>query len=82
MVTYCQLKTPLKCRRWDSNPHALNGHWILNPARLPIPPLRQAQVIFADRYGSVNDGQGGDPVGFGVKPTRRTAWHMSGDRGS
>ncbi len=24
-----------------SNPHDLNDHWILSPARLPIPPLRQ-----------------------------------------
>ena len=28
-----------KYQRRDLNPHALNGHWILNPARLPIPPL-------------------------------------------
>ena len=28
------------CRRRDSNPHALFGHYILNVARLPIPPLR------------------------------------------
>ncbi len=28
-------------RRWGSNPHVLNGHWILSPARLPVPPLRQ-----------------------------------------
>jgi hypothetical protein len=26
-------------QRSDSNRHVLNGHWILNPARLPIPPL-------------------------------------------
>jgi hypothetical protein len=26
-------------QRSDSNRHALNGHWILSPARLPIPPL-------------------------------------------
>ena len=29
-----------KCRRWDSNPHVFWGHRILNPARLPVPPLR------------------------------------------
>ena len=28
-----------KCRRWDLNPHDLNGHRHLKPARLPIPPL-------------------------------------------
>ena len=28
------------CRRGDSNPYVLNGHWNLNPARLPFPPLR------------------------------------------
>src|SRR5690606_20137130 len=26
------------CRRGDSNPYALR-HWLLRPARLPIPPL-------------------------------------------
>ena len=34
-----------ECRRRDSNPHSLWGNWILNPARLPIPPLRQACFI-------------------------------------
>ena len=30
-----------ECRRWDSNPHSLfTLNRILNPARLPIPPLR------------------------------------------
>ena len=27
-------------RKWDSNPHDFKGHWILSPARLPIPPFR------------------------------------------
>ena len=26
-------------QRWDSNPHGLFTHWILSPARLPVPPL-------------------------------------------
>jgi hypothetical protein len=30
-----------KCERGDSNPHAFR-HWILSPARLPIPPLSPA----------------------------------------
>ena len=30
----------LKCERRDSNPHGF-PHWILSPARLPIPPLSQ-----------------------------------------
>ena len=30
---------------WDSNPHGLEGHWILSPARLPIPPPGH---LFAD----------------------------------
>ena len=29
------------CGRWDLNPHDLNGHRHLKPARLPIPPLPQ-----------------------------------------
>ena len=32
-------------RRPGSNRHALNGHWILSPARLPIPPRRQVEFI-------------------------------------
>ena len=27
-------------RRWDSNPHEILPRRILNPLRLPIPPLR------------------------------------------
>jgi hypothetical protein len=30
-----------KYRRWDLNPHEVYPHGILNPARLPIPPLRR-----------------------------------------
>ena len=32
----------IEYQRGDSNPHVLNGHWILSPARLPIPPLWQS----------------------------------------
>ncbi len=37
-------------RRWDSNPHGFKGHWILSPARLPVPPLLQIfhQIKFLD----------------------------------
>ena len=34
------------CRRRDSNPHALFGHYILNVARLPIPPLRHVLGVY------------------------------------
>ena len=37
------------CRRRDSNPHTRNGYWILNPARLPIPPLRLQ--LWRDKIG-------------------------------
>ena len=30
-----------KCERGDLNPHGCLAHRILNPARLPIPPLSQ-----------------------------------------
>jgi hypothetical protein len=30
-------------RRGDSNPYVQKGHWILSPARLPVPPLRRAE---------------------------------------
>ncbi len=29
---------PMPCSRRDSNPHGVNPHRVLNPARLPIPP--------------------------------------------
>ncbi len=36
-------------RRPGSNRHALNGHWILSPARLPIPPRRQVDLLVLRR---------------------------------
>jgi hypothetical protein len=32
--------------RWESNPH-FRKNWILNPARLPIPPLEQVIIRIA-----------------------------------
>ena len=29
---------------WESNPHS-RGNWILNPARLPVPPPRQGDLL-------------------------------------
>src|SRR2546423_9389754 len=37
-----------RCQRGDSNPHGLL-HWILSPARLPIPPLRRSRPKDSDR---------------------------------
>ncbi len=50
-------------RRWDSNPHALNGHRILNPARLPIPPLRRYQERVLDTIRA-----GGDCQSLPIRP--------------
>ena len=36
--------SPYWCERGESNPHEL-PHWILNPARLPVPPLSQDIII-------------------------------------
>ena len=36
-------------RRPGSNRHALNGHWILSPARMPIPPRRQVDLLVLRR---------------------------------
>src|SRR5262249_43335660 len=33
-------KTSEWSRRRGSNPHGTKYHWILSPARLPVPPLR------------------------------------------
>ena len=34
-----ELRTLIKYLGWESNPH-FRKNWILNPARLPIPPPR------------------------------------------
>jgi hypothetical protein len=41
-----------KCSRRDSNPHGVNPHRVLNPARLPIPP--------PERCSSHHDGAEGN----------------------
>ena len=40
-----------KCERQDLNLHGL-PHWILNPARLPIPPL--SRPLFLSFYGTLH----------------------------
>ena len=40
------------CERRESNPHAFR-HWNLNPARLPIPPLSQEDVLSVMYYGII-----------------------------
>lgn len=37
------------CERGDSNSHGL-PHWNLNPARLPVPPLSQVQILSRALY--------------------------------
>jgi hypothetical protein len=34
-----------QCRRRDLNPHAFRGRRILNPLRLPVPPLRLGSIL-------------------------------------
>ena len=41
------------CRRRDSNSHGFL-HWVLNPARLPVPPLRQKGVGFQFHHVRIN----------------------------
>jgi hypothetical protein len=43
---------PGQCSRRDSNPHGVNPHRVLNPARLPIPP--------PERCSSHHDGAEGN----------------------
>src|SRR5262249_36052826 len=44
------------CERRDSNPHGF-PHWILSPARLPIPPLSQHLFDCACLWSRVSTGQ-------------------------
>ena len=39
-------EAPLQYLRPESNRHARNGHRILSPARLPIPPLRHLLTLY------------------------------------
>src|SRR5699024_10867556 len=54
------------CARGDSNPQA-RGHWNLNPARLPIPPLARGPSLAARRACS---GRLGRSVTHGARPGR------------
>src|SRR5260221_14094239 len=37
-------------RRRGSNPHGTKYHWILSPARLPVPPLRAFSYKHSTRF--------------------------------
>jgi hypothetical protein len=37
-----------ECRRWESNPHERKAHYALNVARLPVPPLRLAELFYPE----------------------------------
>ena len=57
-------------RRPGSNRHALNGHWILSPARLPIPPRRHVEGT----YSSTKALTGFEPVNEGFADLCLTTW--------
>ena len=38
-------KEILKCERGELNPYGI-AHWILSPARLPVPPLSHAYLSY------------------------------------
>src|SRR5437867_4580794 len=40
------VRTVAKCERGDLNPHGCLAHRILNPARLPVPPLSQSEAAY------------------------------------
>ncbi len=44
-MRWCKSKKR-RCARRESNPHGL-PHWILSPARLPVPPLA---LVFGSRH--------------------------------
>ena len=44
-------QTP-SCSGRDSNPHEVNPHRVLNPARLPIPPPERARAYFTRTSGA------------------------------
>ena len=41
-----------RCSGRDSNPHEVNPHRVLNPARLPIPPPERARAYFTRTSGA------------------------------
>ncbi len=51
--------THQSCSGRDSNPHEVNPHRVLNPARLPIPPPEQIRVQCAEhRLGRTSGAEG------------------------
>ena len=48
----CRRFLPFSCPERGSNPHVFKGHWILSPARLPIPPSGQVSnyLLGLQRY--------------------------------
>ena len=49
-----------KCSRRDSNPHGVNPHRVLNPARLPIPPPEPDAALRILSCDPVNHGAEGN----------------------
>ncbi len=76
------LKSPYgrRCSRRDSNPHGVNPHRVLNPARLPIPPPERCLISSgsARSYGAegnrtpdlLNAIQALSQLSYGPPPTR------------
>jgi hypothetical protein len=52
-----KLRLSLVYSRWESNPH-FRRNWILNPARLPVPPLEHffEQLLQSDTLGALFKG--------------------------
>src|SRR5215210_2762903 len=48
-----------RCRRRGSNPHGAEPHWILSPARLPVPPLRRAPPRYIVSGGGCKGAESG-----------------------
>src|SRR6476619_847453 len=58
-----------RCERGESNPYALR-HWILSPARLPVPPLSRGEDIL-ERGGRPRPGGEARPAGQRLNERQR-----------
>src|SRR5229473_4479132 len=67
-------------RRRESNPHGTKYHWILSPARLPVPPLRVKNSNYHARCSHSRHHVVSQLADFHLRIFKTKACHLTGFR--